>query len=60
MLTYSSLCQAGKHGHISAELGWLQGTYGTQKNYTILYFSVAYMQHKFLLDKIQFNHHDSM
>ena len=46
MLTYSNLCQASKHGHISVELGWLQGKYGTQKNYTILYFSVAYMQHK--------------
>ena len=42
----SSLCQASKHGHISAELGWVQGKYGTPKNYNILYFSVAYMRYK--------------
>ena len=40
------MCQASKHGHTSAELGLLQGKYGTPKNYTILYFSVTYMQHK--------------
>ena len=60
MLTYSSLCQASKHGHISVELGWLQGKYGTQKTIPFCIFQSHICNIKFLLDKIQFNHHDSI